>query len=256
MSRYLRYAMVMFIAMMGVIGSAGAGMAAPQPGTSGDVSMAQGATGTVSASIYICDGQEDVVWGGTPDANCYASTASLVMYLIGDGTDDSWTVGSGGSATVPAGTYEVYENVYWTMANVTVTEGATTYVTVLLPGEPLPPPPPPQPVMATVSASIYICDGLDHVSWGGTPDANCDLAYGSLVFYLIGDGTDDYWAIASGGSASIPVGSYEVYDNITWSMATVNVTASGACACCFREPSSPPPKHSSHIPPPPPPPPP
>lgn len=229
MSRYVRYILVMFIALMGMAGSAGALLAGPGTGADGDVSVAQAATGTVAASVYICDGQEGVIWGGSPGATCYAGSASLVFYLIGDGTDDNWTVNASpnGSATLPAGNYEVWENVYWTTGSVSITAGATTNVILLLPGNALPPPP--APATGTVSVSDYVCAGQTGVVWYGTPGANCGPGAATFYFYLIGDGTDDSWTLSVNGtnSRSLPVGTYEVYESVSWTTANVTISANG-----------------------------
>jgi hypothetical protein len=144
MSKLLRLTTVSLIALMGLLGSAAATMAAPVSQEGASVGAAQGAAGTVVVTDYICDGQTGVVWGGAAGANCYAGSAGFVFYLIGDGTDESWSlsVNGSGSISLPVGTYEVYENIYWAAGTVEVTAGGTSNLSVLHPGAALPPPPP------------------------------------------------------------------------------------------------------------------
>lgn len=205
MSRYLRLTVALLIALLGVVGSLGATLAAPSTTGDGAVRTEQAANGTVVVSDYICDGQTGVVWGGTPDENCYAGSAGFVFYLIGDGTDDNWSlsVNGSGSISLPAGTYEVYENIYWTAGTVEVVAGQTSYLNVLHPGEALPPPPPAE---GSVSVSDYLCAGQTGVIWYGTPNENCTAGAATFYFYLIGDGSDEYWTLQVNGTSARAAG--------------------------------------------------
>ncbi len=175
-------------------------------------------------SKYVCDGQSGVEWFGTPGATCSAGSTTFYFYLIGDGTDDYWTLPVNGTASMDLapGVYEVWEAGSWTMAKVSVVSGETTTVNVLNPGKPLPPPPPP---MGEVEISKYVCDDVTAVTWGGDPDASCDDGTATFYFYLIGDGTDDYWALAVDGTDAmdLPVGTYEVWEDGTWSMQKITI---------------------------------
>jgi hypothetical protein len=224
MSKLLRLTTVSLIALMGLLGSAVATMAAPVSQEGTPFGAAQGATGTVVVTDYICDGQTGVVWGGAAGTNCYAGSAGFAFYLIGDGTDESWSlsVNGSGSISLPVGTYEVYENIYWTAGTVEVTAGGTSNLTVLHPGAALPPPPPAE---GAVSVSDYVCTGQTGVTWFGTPDANCEAGAATFYFYLIGDGTDEYWSLQVNGTSSraLPVGTYEVYESVYWTSFTVEI---------------------------------
>src|SRR5690606_39495253 len=61
--------------------------------------------------------------------------AGFVFYLFGDGTDDNWSLNVSGSNSIvlPAGTYEVYENIYWTASTFELAAGGEVHLTVLHP---------------------------------------------------------------------------------------------------------------------------
>jgi hypothetical protein len=209
----------------GVLGmSASAAPAAPDI----DRAAVYQATGTVTVSKYVCAGLDTVVWGGAPDGNCVAGSAGFVFYLIGDGTDASWSldVNGTGTITLPAGSYEVWENGNWTQGTVTVTAGANTALTVLNPGAPLPPP---EPETGFVTVEKFFCPGVTAVSYDpGLVDQSCTVGDATFAFYLYGDGADDFWPLSVGadgvGTIELAVGTYQVVEQGTFTSVDVVVT--------------------------------
>lgn len=179
-------------------------------------------TGTATISKYVCAGVETVTWGGTPDENCDPAASTFHFYLIGDGTDEFWTLNVDGTGTIelPEGSYEVWENGYWTQQTVDVVADQDTALTVLNPGGPLP---------GNVTVNKFVCEGQTGVVWNEEPGADCVEGSATFVFYLIGDGTDDFWTLDVNGSGTIelPAGTYEVWEDGSWTMSTVEVTENG-----------------------------
>lgn len=74
----------------------------------------------------------------------------------------------------------------------------------------------------------FACTGVDSVSVIGKAGSDCVRTANSLSFYLVGDGSNAYFAVETNAADStvvtLPVGDYEVVDEGTQTHLAVSVT--------------------------------
>jgi len=211
--------------------------------------------GTVNAARFFCTGLTDTVWqasfvGGVGAAadipstagDCEAGSTTFTFYLVGDGTADNAQLSVDGSGTIglPAGDYEVVDEVTQSHTFITVIAGSTLS---LVASSPLAEPVPTEPVVtpdpnteATVNIAKFYCDGLFDVVWQGggvlsaaadipTSQGRCTPGAATFTFYFVGDGTNAYAQVVvdGNGSVGLPAGEYEVVEEETQARTTITV---------------------------------
>lgn len=221
MSRMLRSVVVLVVAAMMAFGASG-------------LATAQQGTGTVRVLNYFCSylestGQVEAI----DESECAPGAGTFTFYLVGDGTADyeELAVDASGIGTISlaAGTYEVVAEQSQTHFTVSVVSGETTQ---LLVGNPSggAPTPPPAAETGTVTLQRYVCSYLDSTMLvEAIEQEQCDPLAATFSFYVVGDGTADYFAAYTGddgqGSAELPVGAYELVDEYSQTHFDVNVLA-------------------------------
>ena len=224
---------------MDVVVAAGANTAVTVQNPSGDPlppppPPAEPEIGWVQVEKYYCPGLETVSYDPSiVTDDCWAGDATLAFYLYGDGTDDYslLTLGTDGVGDIElaAGTYAMVEQGTYTQIDVTVTDGVVTFLTVVNPGGPLPEP---EPEYGLVEAVKFYCPDATEayfLSDEDVVDDNCVLGPATFTFYLVGDGTADYWQLDvwedGYGAIELVTGTYEVYEEGTGIMTTIEVVA-------------------------------
>ena len=83
----------------------------------------------------------------------------------------------------------------------------------------------------TVEVWNYLCDSDIEETWYGSPDDSCVTAAGTFTFYRVGDGSGavttqlEVDASGTGTTEPIPVGDYEVYEDVSGASTTMSVAA-------------------------------
>jgi hypothetical protein len=196
-------------------------------------------TGFVEVYKAYCADVDGVVFNGDDlDDDCVPGPATFTFYLVGDGTAEYWQLDvwedGFGSIELAAGTYEVVEEGTQATTTIEVVADATTVLTVANPGEA------PAPRNGTVNVSTFSCNNIDTTIFSsdspailaaaGLPtfDPACEPVATDVTFYLVGDGTADYWQITTtGGAGSIELapGTYEVVEESTQTIYFLEVLA-------------------------------
>lgn len=189
---------------------------------------AQAATGTVEVSVRYCPAlTTPAELPGDPGDTCVTGPGQFTFYLVGDGTNslESLSVGASGygSINLPAGEYEVIEENSQVVLHVFVEDGQTTSVVFGFPGETQP-----EALSGTLIVGTFVCTGVDAVSVIGKAGNDCVRTAKTLSFYLVGDGSNAYFAVDTNGADStvitLPIGDYEVVDEGTQTHLAVSVS--------------------------------
>lgn len=203
---------------------------------------AQEEVGTVEISAYHCLGLAvpGPLTNGLDD--CVPGPASFDFYLYDDGTDDFQTIAVGddgvASGTLPVGTYAVHETSWDTpVGDFEVTAEVPLVITWGIPRTDTPP-----VETGLLDVMTFECESVvgDPVILGEVaPD--CVQVSSTLSFYLIGDGTDDFWPLTTSATEpttiELPVGDYEVVNEATQGIVNLSVPA-GSSAVLIGYPAS------------------
>ncbi len=164
-------------------------------------------TTPVGAPLLITDENGGEVFNGEVPANGLVTTETLVPgdYTVVVGDSDGY---DGATQTFPIAADD--DDTTFTVVVAADAAGTTGFVDVYK----------------------YYCPGVEEAMFLGPDDgldADCVTGPATFTFYLIGDGTDDYEQLTvwedGYGVIELPVGSYEVYEEGTGIMTTVDVVA-------------------------------
>lgn len=202
-------------------------------GVAGQAAAQDEETGTVRVLNYYCSYLDSTrLVEAIDEAQCAPGSATFTFYLYGDGTDEHWTLttdaNGAGEISLAFGTYDVVAEETQTTFQMSVGAEPVQLLIGNPPGTTAPEPPAAE--TGTVTLQRYACSYLDTTLLAeAIEQEKCTPLAATFSFYLYGDGTDDFYAAYTGndgqGSAELPVGTYDMVDELSQTHFDVNVLA-------------------------------
>lgn len=194
-------------------------------------------TGVVDVFKYYCPGVTEATFDAEIGDDCYAGPGTFTFYLVGDGTAEysQLTIGDigFGSIELSAGTYEVVEEGSQATTTIEVGAGATVSLVVANPGEEL-------PATGLVEVTKVYCESVRTITFDAPIGDDCVTGPATFTFYLVGDGTADYWQLDvwedGYGVIELPVGTYEVVEEGWQASTVIEVTEDGITSLTVANP--------------------